>query len=93
MSQPRVPRPLFCGNWKLWAVCPNPWLWPRACATPPPESQLLMWRGPRLLALATVARSSSRARSAWQPGWLLGVKGAFTGEVAMAQIATRARAT
>jgi len=89
MSQPRVPRPLFCGNWKLWGSLSES----VALATGVRDATVGITAAdvavsPGFLALATVAEKlkSSALGVAAQDGYWE-VKGAFTGEVAMAQIA------
>jgi triosephosphate isomerase len=89
MSNPRIPRPFFCGNWKLWGSLSDS----VALATGVRDavaavSDADVAVGPGFLALATVAEKlkGSAVGVAAQDGyWEL--KGAFTGEVAMAQIA------
>lgn len=89
MSKPRVPRPLFCGNWKLWGSLSES----VALATGVRDATAGVTTvdvavGPGFVALATVAEKlkSSALGVAAQDGYWE-VKGAFTGEVAMAQIA------
>ena len=89
MSKPRVPRPLFCGNWKLWGSLSES----VALATGVRDATSGVTTvdvavGPGFVALATVAEElkSSAVGVAAQDGYWE-VKGAFTGEVAMAQIA------
>ena len=89
MSNPRIPRPLFCGNWKLWGTLSDS----VALATGVRDAIAGVTAadvavGPGFVALATVAEKlkGSSVGVASQDGyWEL--KGAFTGEVAMAQIA------
>jgi triosephosphate isomerase len=89
MSQTRHPRPLFCGNWKLWGNISES----LALATGVRDATTGVTNvdvavGPGFVALATVAeklRGSSVGVAAQDGYWE--VKGAFTGEVAMAQIA------
>ncbi len=89
MSNPRIPRPFFCGNWKLWGSLSES----VALATGVRDAVAAVTDadvavGPGFVALATVAQklSGSATGVASQDGyWEL--KGAFTGEVAMAQIA------
>ncbi len=89
MSQNRVPRPLFCGNWKLWGTLSES----VALATGVRDATagvngVDVAVGPGFVALATVAeklKGSAVGVSAQDGYWE--VKGAFTGEVAMAQIA------
>ena len=89
MSKPRVPRPLFCGNWKLWGSLSES----VALATGVRDATASITTvdvavGPGFLALATVGEKlkASALGVAAQDGYWE-VKGAFTGEVAMAQIA------
>lgn len=89
MSQSRIPRPLFCGNWKLWGSLSES----VALATGVRDATASVTTvdvavGPGFVALATVADKlkSSPIGVAAQDGYWE-VKGAFTGEVAMAQIA------
>ncbi len=89
MSQNRIPRPLFCGNWKLWGSLSES----VALATGVRDATAAVTTvdvavGPGFVALATVADKlkSSPVGVAAQDGYWE-VKGAFTGEVAMAQIA------
>ena len=84
MSQPRVPRPLFCGNWKLWGSLSES----VALATGVRDATTGITTvdvavGPGFVALATVAEKlkSSALGVAAQDGYWE-VKGAFTGEVA-----------
>jgi triosephosphate isomerase (TIM) len=89
MSQNRIPRPLFCGNWKLWGNISDS----LALATGVRDATAGVTNvdvavGPGFVALATVAeklKGSSVGVAAQDGYWE--VKGAFTGEVAMAQIA------
>ncbi len=88
MSQTRVPRPFFCGNWKLWGSLAES----VALATGVRDGvagvvDADVAVGPGFVALATVAeklKGSNLGVSAQDGYWE--VKGAFTGEVAMAQI-------
>jgi triosephosphate isomerase len=89
MSKPRVPRPLFCGNWKLWGSLSES----VALATGVRDATAGITTadvavGPGFVALAAVTEKlkSSALGVAAQDGYWE-VKGAFTGEVAMAQIA------
>ena len=89
MSKTRVPRPLFCGNWKLWGSLSES----VALATGVRDATAGitaadMAVGPGFVALAAVTEKlkSSALGVAAQDGYWE-VKGAFTGEVAMAQIA------
>ena len=89
MSQPRVPRPLFCGNWKLWgSLSESVTLATGVRDTTAGLTTVDVAVGPGFVALATVAEKlkSSALGVAAQDGYWE-VKGAFTGEVAMAQIA------
>jgi triosephosphate isomerase len=89
MSNPRIPRPFFCGNWKLWGSLADS----VALATGVRDAVAAVTDadvavGPGFVALATVAeklKGSSVGVAAQDGYWEL--KGAFTGEVAMAQIA------
>jgi triosephosphate isomerase len=89
MSNPRVPRPFFCGNWKLWgslseSVALSTGV--RDAVAGVKDADVAV--GPGFVALATVAeklKGSVVGVSAQDGYWEL--KGAFTGEVAMAQIA------
>jgi triosephosphate isomerase len=89
MSNPRIPRPFFCGNWKLWGNLSES----VALATGVRDatasvSDVDVAVGPGFVALATVAekvKGSPLGVAAQDGYWEL--KGAFTGEVAMAQIA------
>ena len=89
MSQPRVPRPLFCGNWKLWGGLSES----VALATGVRDATAGITTvdvavGPGFVALAAVAdklKPSAIGVAAQDGYWE--VKGAFTGEVAMSQIA------
>jgi triosephosphate isomerase (TIM) len=89
MSNPRIPRPFFCGNWKLWGTQAES----VALATGLRDavagvSTADVAVGPGFVALAIVADKlkGSTVGVASQDGYWE-VKGAFTGEVAMAQIA------
>jgi triosephosphate isomerase len=89
MSNARVPRPFFCGNWKLWGTLSES----VALATGVRDATAAVTGadvavGPGFVALATVAEKlkGSALGVASQDGYWE-VKGAFTGEVAMAQIA------
>jgi triosephosphate isomerase len=89
MSNPRIPRPLFCGNWKLWGTLSDS----VALATGVRDAVAAVTDvdvavGPGFVALSTVAEKlkGSSVGVASQDGYWE-VKGAFTGEVAMAQIA------
>src|ERR1035437_9586980 len=89
MSNPRIPRPFFCGNWKLWGSLPDS----MALATGVRDAVAAVTAadvavGPGFVALATVAGQlkGSNVGVASQDGYWE-TKGAFTGEVAMAQIA------
>jgi triosephosphate isomerase (TIM) len=89
MSNPRVPRPLFCGNWKLWGSLSDSVALStgvRDAVTGVTEADVAV--GPGFVALATVAEKlkGSNVGVASQDGYWE-TKGAFTGEVAMAQIA------
>jgi triosephosphate isomerase len=89
MSNQRIPRPLFCGNWKLWGSLSES----VALATGVREGVAGVTAAdvavaPGFVALATVAenlKGSNVGVSAQDGYWE--IKGAFTGEVAMAQIA------
>jgi len=89
MSNPRIPRPFFCGNWKLWGTLTES----TALATGVRDAVAGVTAadvavGPGFVALATVAaqlKGGSVGVAAQDGYWEL--KGAFTGEVAMAQIA------
>jgi triosephosphate isomerase len=89
MSNPRIPRPFFCGNWKLWGTLSDS----AALAIGVREAVAAITTadvavGPGFVALAAVAEKlkGGTVGVAAQDGyWEL--KGAFTGEVAMAQIA------
>ncbi|MGD0837015.1 MAG: triose-phosphate isomerase [Polyangia bacterium] len=89
MSNSRTLRPLFCGNWKLWGTLSDS----VALATGVRDAVAAITTvdvavGPGFVALATVAgklKGSSLGVAAQDGYWE--VKGAFTGEVAMAQIA------
>jgi triosephosphate isomerase len=89
MSNPRVPRPFFCGNWKLWGTLSDS----VALATGVRDAVAAVTAadvavGPGFVALATVAdklKGGTVGVAAQDGYWEL--KGAFTGEVAMAQIA------
>ena len=89
MSNARVPRPFFCGNWKLWGTLSES----VTLATSVRDAVASVNAadvavGPGFVALATVAEKlkGSALGVAAQDGYWE-VKGAFTGEVAMAQIA------
>jgi triosephosphate isomerase len=89
MSNTRVPRPFFCGNWKLWGTLSES----VALATGVRDATASVTGadvavGPGFVALATVAEKlkGSALGVASQDGYWE-IKGAFTGEVAMAQIA------
>jgi triosephosphate isomerase len=89
MSNPRIPRPFFCGNWKLWGTLSDS----VALATGVRDAVSSVTAadvavGPGFVALSTVADKlkGSCVGVASQDGYWE-VKGAFTGEVAMAQIA------
>ena len=89
MSKPRVPRPLFCGNWKLWgSLSESVALAAGVRDATAGVTTVDVVVGPGFVALATVAEKlkSSALGVAAQDGYWE-VKGAFTGEVAMAQIA------
>ena len=89
MSNPRIPRPFFCGNWKLWGTLSDS----VALATGVRNAVAAVTAadvavGPGFVALGTVAdklKGGSVGVAAQDGYWEL--KGAFTGEVAMAQIA------
>lgn len=89
MSNPRVPRPFFCGNWKLWGSLSESVALAtgvRDAVAGVKDADVAV--GPGFVALATVAEKlkGGPVGVASQDGyWEL--KGAFTGEVAMAQIA------
>ncbi len=89
MSNARVPRPFFCGNWKLWGSLSESVALAtgvRDAVAGVKDADVAV--GPGFVALATVADKAkgSTLGVASQDGyWEL--KGAFTGEVAMAQIA------
>ena len=89
MSQPRVPRPLFCGNWKLWgSLSESVALATGVCDATAGITAVDVAVGPGFVALAAVAdklKSSALGVAAQDGYWE--VKGAFTGEVAMSQIA------
>jgi triosephosphate isomerase len=89
MSNPRIPRPFFCGNWKLWGTLSDS----VALATGVRDAVAAVTDadvavGPGFVALSTVAEKlkGSSVGVASQDGYWE-VKGAFTGEVAMTQIA------
>jgi triosephosphate isomerase (TIM) len=89
MSNARVPRPFFCGNWKLWGTLSESVALAtgvRDAVASVTEADVAV--GPGFVALATVAEKlkASTLGVASQDGYWE-VKGAFTGEVAMAQIA------
>jgi triosephosphate isomerase len=89
MSNPRVPRLFFCGNWKLWGTLSDS----VALATGVRDAVAAVTAadvavGPGFVALASVAdklKGGTVGVAAQDGYWEL--KGAFTGEVAMAQIA------
>jgi triosephosphate isomerase len=89
MSNPRIPRPFFCGNWKLWGSLSES----VALATGVRDAVAAVTGadvavGPGFVALATVAeklKGSATGVAAQDGYWEF--KGAFTGAVAMAQIA------
>jgi len=90
MSNPRIPRPFFCGNWKLWGSLSDS----LALATGVRDAVAAVTAadvavGPGFVALATVAEQlkGSSVGVASQDGYWE-TKGAFTGEVAMTQIAS-----
>src|SRR5512141_2147126 len=89
MSNARVPRPFFCGNWKLWGSLSESVALAtgvRDAVAGVKDADVAV--GPGFVALAAVADKAkgSTLGVASQDGyWEL--KGAFTGEVAMAQIA------
>jgi triosephosphate isomerase len=90
MSNSRIPRPFFCGNWKLWGTVSES----VALATGVRDAIAGVTAadvavGPGFVALATVAEKlkGSNVGVASQDGYWE-PKGAFTGEVAMAQIAS-----
>jgi triosephosphate isomerase len=88
MANPRIARPFFCGNWKLWGNLSES----VALATGVRDAVAAVTDadvavGPGFVALATVAEKlkGGKVGVASQDGyWEL--KGAFTGEVAMTQI-------
>jgi triosephosphate isomerase len=89
MSNPRIPQPFFCGNWKLWGTLSDS----VALATGVRDAVAGVTTAdvavaPGFVALATVAErlKGDALGVAAQDGYWE-VKGAFTGEVAMAQIA------
>ena len=89
MSNSRIPRPFFCGNWKLWGSLSES----IALATGVRDgvagiTEADVAVAPSFLAVATVAEKlkGSNVGVSSQDGYWE-VKGAFTGEVAMAQIA------
>jgi triosephosphate isomerase len=89
MSNSRVPRPFFCGNWKLWGTLSESVTLAtgvRDAVASVDAADVAV--GPGFVALATVAEKlkGSVVGVAAQDGYWE-VKGAFTGEVAMAQIA------
>ena len=89
MSKPRVPQPLFCGNWKLWgSLSESVALAAGVRDATAGITTVDVAVGPGFVALATVAEKlkSSALGVAAQDGYWE-VKGAFTGEVAMEQIA------
>jgi triosephosphate isomerase (TIM) len=89
MSNPRIPRPFFCGNWKLWGTLSDS----VALATGVRDAVAAVNAAdvavaPGFVALSTVAdklKGSSLGVASQDGYWE--AKGAFTGEVAMAQIA------
>lgn len=89
MSNPRIPRPFFCGNWKLWGTLSDS----VSLATGVRDAVAGVAAadvavGPGFVALATVAeklKGSSLGVASQDGYWEQ--KGAFTGEVAMTQIA------
>ena len=89
MSNPRVPRPFFCGNWKLWGTLSDSVALAagvRDSVASVKDADVAV--GPGFVALSAVAEKvkGSALGVASQDGYWE-VKGAFTGEVAMAQIA------
>jgi triosephosphate isomerase len=89
MSNTRIPRPFFCGNWKLWGTLSDSVALStgvRDAVASVTDADVAV--GPGFVALATVADKlkGSNVGVASQDGYWE-VKGAFTGEVAMAQIA------
>jgi triosephosphate isomerase (TIM) len=89
MSNPRVPRPFFCGNWKLWGNLSDSVALAtgvRDAVASVKDADVAV--GPGFIALSAVADKvkGSVLGVASQDGYWE-VKGAFTGEVAMAQIA------
>jgi triosephosphate isomerase len=89
MSNARVPRPFFCGNWKLWGTISDSVALStgvRDAVASVTDADVAV--GPGFVALATVADKlkGSSVGVASQDGYWE-TKGAFTGEVAMAQIA------
>jgi triosephosphate isomerase (TIM) len=89
MSNVRIPRPFFCGNWKLWGTLSDSVALStgvRDAVASVTDADVAV--GPGFVALATVADKlkGSAVGVASQDGYWE-VKGAFTGEVAMAQIA------
>jgi len=89
MSNARVPRPFFCGNWKLWGTLSDSVALStgvRDAVASVTDADVAV--GPGFVALATVAdklKGSSLGVASQDGYWE--TKGAFTGEVAMAQIA------
>lgn len=88
MSNPRIPRPFFCGNWKLWGTLSDSIALAtgvRDAVASVKDADVAV--GPGFVALASVAEKlkGSTLGVASQDGYWE-VKGAFTGEVAMAQI-------
>jgi triosephosphate isomerase len=88
MSNPRIPRPFFCGNWKLWGNLSESVTLAtgvRDAVTDVKDADVAV--GPGFVALASVADKlkGGNVGVASQDGYWE-VKGAFTGEVAMAQI-------
>ncbi|MBN2573191.1 MAG: triose-phosphate isomerase [Deltaproteobacteria bacterium] len=89
MSNPRIPRPFFCGNWKLWGTLSDS----VALATGVRDAVASVTTAdvavaPGFVALDAVAGKlkGSAVAVASQDGYWE-EKGAFTGEVAMVQIA------
>ena len=89
MSNARIPRPLFCGNWKLWGTLSDS----VALATGVRDAVASVTEAdvavsPGFVALASVAdklKGGSVGVASQDGYWEQ--KGAFTGEVAMTQIA------
>jgi triosephosphate isomerase len=89
MSNPRIPRPFFCGNWKLWGTLSDSVALStgvQAAVAAVTDADVAV--GPGFVALATVAEKlkGGTVGVAAQDGYWE-TKGAFTGEVAMTQIA------